>query len=168
MKLAQTRLTSVAALTLLACASLNVYAESGNTSGSSALTYSERKVVQIPNTNGEMLQLATVKGTLKSSGPMDGGSVVNEEVAQLFQGNGDHAGYYTVTSADGSTIAKWSGKVTTEMKDGNPMTTFKGKWEYVGGSGKYQNIKGKGDYNGYFTAADAYVVDWKGRYSLDK
>ncbi len=168
MNLAQTRFTSVAALTLLACASLNVYAESGSTSGSSALTYSERKVVQIPNTKGEMLQLATVKGTLKSAGPMDGGSVVNEEVAQLFQGNGDHSGYYTITSADGSTVAKWDGKVTTVMKDGNPMTTFKGKWEYVGGSGKYQNIKGKGDYNGYFTAADAYVVDWKGNYSLDK
>lgn len=115
-----------------------------------------------------MLQLATVKGTLKSDGPMNGGSVVNEEVAQLFQGNGDHAGYYTVISADGSTVAKWDGKVTTVMKDGNPMTTFKGKWEYVGGSGKYQNIKGKGDYNGYFTAADAYVVDWKGHYLLDK
>lgn len=168
MNLAQTRFASAAALTLLACASLNVYAESGSIGGSSALTYSDRKVVQIPNTHGEMLQLATVKGTLKSTGPMDGGSVVNEEVAQLFQGNGDHSGYYTITSADDSTVAKWNGKVTTVMKDGNPMTSFKGKWEYVGGSGKYQNIKGKGDYNGYFTAADAYVVDWKGNYSLDK
>lgn len=168
MKLAQKSFTSIAALTLLACASLNVYAQSGSTSGSSALTYSDRKVVQIPNTQGEMLQLATVNGTLKSEGPMNGGSVINEETAQLFQGNGDHAGYYTVTTADGSTVAKWSGKVTTVMKDGNPMTTFKGKWEYVGGSGKYQSIKGKGDYNGYFTAADSYVVDWKGNYSLDK
>ncbi len=168
MNLAQTSLTSISALTLLASASLNVYAESGSIGGSSALTYSERKVVQIPNTKGEMLMLATVKGTLKSTGPMDGGSVVNEEIAQLFQGNGDQSGYYTVTSADGSTVAKWDGKVTTVMKDGNPMTTFKGKWEYAGGSGKYQSIKGKGDYNGYFTAADAYVVDWKGNYSLDK
>ncbi len=168
MKVTQTRFTTIAALTLLTCASLNVYAQSGSTSGSSALIYSDRKVVQIPNTNGEMLQLATVKGTLISDGPMNGGSVVNEETAQLFQGNGDHAGYYTITTAEGSTVAKWSGKVTTVMKDGNPMTTFKGKWEYVGGSGKYQSIKGKGDYNGYFTAADAYVVDWKGNYTLDK
>lgn len=168
MNLAQLRFKSVVTLTLLSYVSLNVYAESGSSSGSSALTYSDRKVVQIPNTNGEMLQIATVKGTLKSSGPMDGGSVVNEEVAQLFQGNGDQAGYYTITSPDGSTVAKWNGKVTTVMKEGNPITTFKGKWEYVGGSGKYQNIKGKGDYNGYFTAADSYVVDWKGNYSLDK
>ena len=168
MKLAQTRFTLIVALSLLASATLNVYAQSGSTSGSSALTYNEKKVVQIPNTNGEMLQLATLKGTLKSDGPMNGGSVVNEETAQLFQGNGDQAGYYTVTTADGSTVAKWSGKVTTVMKDSNPMTTFKGKWEYVGGSGKYQSIKGKGDYNGYFTAADSYVVDWKGNYSLDK
>lgn len=168
MKLTKTRLTTIAALTLLGSASLNVYAQSGSTSGSSALIYSDRKVVQIPNTNGEMLQLATVKGTLKSDGPMNGGSVVNEETAQLFQGNGDHAGYYTITTAEGSTVAKWSGKVTTVMKDGNPMTTFKGKWEYVGGSGKYQSIKGNGDYSGYFTAADAYVVDWKGNYTLDK
>ncbi len=168
MNLAQSCFKSLATLTLLSCVSLNVYAESGITSGSSALTYSNRRVVQIPNTNGEMLQLATVKGTLNSAGPMDGGSVVNEEVAQLFQGNGDQAGYYTVTSPDGSTVAKWDGKVTTVMKEGNPMTTFKGKWEYVGGSGKYQNIKGKGDYSGHFTATDSYIVDWKGNYSLDK
>ena len=168
MNLFHTRFTSLSALTIFTCLSLCAYAESGITSGSSALTYSDRKVAQIPNTNGEMLMLATVKGTLKSPGPMDGGSVVNEEIAQLFQGNGDQAGYYTVTTPDGSTVAKWDGKVITVMKEGNPMTTFKGKWEYVGGSGKYQNIKGKGDYNGYFTDKDAYVVDWKGNYSLDK
>ena len=167
MNLTQIRFTSLAALAILTT-SLNAYAESGSTSGSSALTYSDRKVTQIPNTQGEMLQLATVKGTLKSDGPMNGGSVVNEEIAQLFQGNGNHSGYYTVANNDGSTVAKWNGKVTTVMKDGNPMTSFKGKWEYVGGSGRYQNIKGKGHYSGYFTAADAYVVDWKGNYSIDK
>ena len=48
------------------------------------------------------------------------------------------------------------------MKDGNPMTTFKGKWEYASGTGKYAGIKGKGDYNGYFTSQTNYVIDWKG------
>ena len=39
MKLAQTRFTLIVALSLLASATLNVYAQSGSTSGSSALTY---------------------------------------------------------------------------------------------------------------------------------
>ena len=43
------------------------------------------------------------------------------------------------------------------------MTSFKGQWEYVGGTGKLKGIKGKGDYNGYFTSATEYNVDWKGR-----
>ena len=43
MKLAQTRFTLIVALSLLASATLNVYAQSGSTSGSSALTYNEKK-----------------------------------------------------------------------------------------------------------------------------
>lgn len=168
MKVTKPQITSVTAFTLLACASLNVYAESGNIGGSSTMTITQ-EVTPIANADGHILMLATGKGTLKSNTSfMEGANVDNKEVAQLFQGNGTDSGYYTLSNNDGSAVAKWSGTVATVMKEGNPMTSFKGKWEYVGGSGKYQNIKGNGDYNGYFTAQTTSVINWKGHYSLDK
>jgi len=170
MKLNQQGITTAATLALLACVSFNVCAESGNIGGNSALT-NNQDAMQIANADGHMLMVAKGKGTLKSTGStsfMDGANVDNQEVAQLFQGNGQDAGYYTVSNNDGSTVAKWNGTVSTVMKDGNPMTSFKGKWEYVGGSGKYQHIKGNGDFTGYFTSATESVINWKGHYSLDK
>jgi hypothetical protein len=97
------------------------------------------------------------------SGFNDGATVSNPEVANLHQGTGEHSGYYTLGNGSDSTIAKWSGNVTTVMKDGNPMTSFKGKWEYVGGTGKFAGVKGKGEYAGHFISANEYVVDWKGK-----
>jgi hypothetical protein len=43
------------------------------------------------------------------------------------------------------------------------MTSSKGQWEYVGGTGKYKGIKGKGEFNSYFTSTTEYIVDWKGK-----
>lgn len=116
----------------------------------------------VANTDGYAVMLSETTCT-PSGGLIEGATVLNQEVANLHQGTGDHSGYYTITNGTDATIAKWSGKVNTVMKDGNPMTSFKGQWEYVGGSGKFQGIKGKGDYNGYFTSATEYTVDWKGK-----
>ena len=116
----------------------------------------------VANTDGYTVMLSETTCT-PSGGLIEGATVLNQEVANLHQGTGDHSGYYTITNGTDATIAKWSGKVNTVMKDGNPMTSFKGQWEYVGGSGKFQGIKGKGDYNGYFTSATEYTVDWKGK-----
>ena len=166
-----TKQTIVSALVtgLLASAAINAYAEP--VSGKAALTYSQQQPRPIANADGNVLLAGEVHGTNKSTGSnsfMDGAAVTNQEIAQLNQGNGIHAGYFTQVTDSGSIIAKWDGKVTTVMKDGNPMTSFKGKWDYVGGTGKYAGIKGSGDYSGYFTAKDSYVVEWKGDSSIAK
>ena len=98
---------------------------------------------------------------------MSGADVTNREIGQLFQGNGPHSGYYTMSKDGNTTTALWKGDVTTVLAaDGTPQTSFKGTWEYVAGTGKYNGIQGKGKYSGYFTSKTSYNVDWNGEYSL--
>jgi hypothetical protein len=154
------RAITVAVFTLFSLAAINANAES--IAGHSKCSY-KPTAANVANTDGYAVMLSETSCTFNGSGFNEGASVSNPEIANLHQGTGDHSGYYTVTSGDDSTVSKWSGHVTTIMKDGNPMTSFKGQWEYVGGAGKYKGIKGNGDYTGYFTSATEYVVDWKGR-----
>jgi hypothetical protein len=145
--------------TLFSLVAINANAES--IAGQGKCTY-KPTAANVANTDGYVVMLSETTCT-SSGGFIEGATVLNQEVANLHQGTGDHSGYYTITNGVDSTIAKWNGNVSTVMKDGNPITSFKGKWEYVGGAGKYQGIKGKGEYSGYFTSATEYTVDWKGR-----
>ena len=97
---------------------------------------------------------------------MDGGTAINKDIADLFQGNGPHSGYVTLSKDGSETVNKWHGAVTTTLnKDGTPNTTMKGEWQTIRGTGKYQNAEGSGTYQGYFTSQKDYVVDWSGRLS---
>ena len=146
------------------------YAEGGKIGGSAALTYTKQEVSMPPAANGQMLILGELSGTNKNtdgSGFMDGATVDNREIGQLFQGNGANAGYYTMTKGGDSTTALWKGQVKTVLADdGSPRTSFTGTWEYVSGAGKYAGIKGAGQYSGYFTSKTSYTVDWNGEYSV--
>lgn len=144
---------------LFSLAAINANAES--VAGQGKCTY-KPTASNIANTDGYAVMLSETTCT-SSAGFIEGATVSNPEIANLHQGNGDNSGYFTITNGTDSTVAKWSGKVTTVMKDGNPMTSSKGQWEYVGGTGKYKDIKGKGEFNSYFTSATEYVVDWKGK-----
>jgi hypothetical protein len=148
-----------AAFSLCALTAINANAES--VVGQGKCTY-KPTVANIANTDGFAVSLSETT-CASSGGFIEGATASNPEIANLHQGNGDNSGYYTITNGTDSTVAKWSGKVTTIMKDGNPMTSTKGQWEYVSGTGKFAGIKGKGEYNGYFTSATEYTVDWKGR-----
>ena len=169
MKFNQQRVMTVAAVALFACASFNVFALS--VSGSTTLTYSQQQPAPIAQAEGNVLLAGEAHGINKNTGRtdyMDGASVTNQDIAQLSQGNGIHAGYFTKVTPEGSTVAKWDGKVTTVMKDGNPMTSFKGMWVYANGTGKYAGVKGGGEYTGYFTSKDTYVLDLKGDITMAK
>jgi hypothetical protein len=149
--------TFVFAISSLASISANAESISGQ-----GKCFYKPTTANIANTDGYAVMLSETTCT-SSGGFIDGARALNPEIANLYQGNGDNSGYYTITNGVDSTVAKWSGKVTTVIKDGNPMTSSKGQWEYVGGTGKYKDIKGKGEFHSYFTSPTEYSVDWKGR-----
>ena len=151
--------TIAAVFTLCSLAAINANAES--IAGQSKCFY-KPTVANVGNTDGYAVMFSDTNCSFSGSGFNEGATVSNPEIANLHQGTGDHSGYYTITNGVDATVAKWNGNVNTVMKDGNPMTSFKGQWEYVGGTGKFQGINGKGEYSGYFTSATEYTVDWKG------
>ncbi len=159
LKLTNKQCVIATAFALLSLTAINANAES--IAGQGKCTY-KPTAANVANTDGYVVSLSETT-CASSGGFIEGATVLNQEVENLHQGTGEQSGYYTISNGTDSTIAKWNGNVNTVMKDGNPMTSFKGQWEYVGGTGKYKSIKGKGEYNGYFTSATEYTVDWKGR-----
>jgi len=151
---------SVAVFALFSLAAISANAE--DVAGQSKCTL-KPTAANVANTDGYMVMVSETTCTLENkSGFLVGATGINQEIANLHQGNGEHQGYMSYNKDADATVAKWSGRVTTVMKDGNPMTSFNGQWEYVGGAGKYQGIKGKGEYHGYFISASEYIVDWTG------
>ncbi len=144
-------------------------AEGGKIAGAADLTYAKQEASLAPSADGHMLVFGELTGTNKNtdgSGYMSDADASNREIGQLFQGNGPHSGYYTMSKDGNTTTALWKGDVATVLaEDGSPRTSFKGTWEYVAGTGKYSGIKGKGKYSGYFTSKTTYHVDWNGEYS---
>jgi hypothetical protein len=135
-------------------------------SGRAELTYSKRDAVEVPGGPGHTLTVGETRGINHNTGPTDfmaDARAVNVEMADLTQGNGRHQGYYTMVAGADTTVAKWSGQVTTTVsKEGEPNTTFAGTWKYVHGSGRYAGIRGGGTYKGQFLAKDRYTVSWEG------
>ena len=65
-------------------------------------------------------------------------------------------------------VDRIDGIVTTILKDGQPKTTFEGKWVIINGTGALAGIEGEGTYTGYFSADDRFHVDWEGSRSRPK
>ena len=134
-------------------------------SGSIDATYAKRDVQPIPDQEGHVLMLTDANGTnTNTSGQdfLDGFSFNAREILDLTKGNGPSQGYVTFTKGDVRQIVKINARVTTVMKDGQPQTTFKGKWRIIKATGSYAGMQGDGTYSGYYTAEDKFHVDWKG------
>jgi hypothetical protein len=66
------------------------------------------------------------------------------------EGRGKQTGYYIDTHEDGTqTYGNFEGTIETTVKpDGSWESTWEGTYQYLGGTGKYKNIKGEGQYKG--------------------
>jgi hypothetical protein len=52
------------------------------------------------------------------------------------------------------------------VRDGTPITSFKGRMWWIKATGKFENMQGEGTYKGWFTSETSYVVEWEGEYYL--
>ena len=73
--------------------------------------------------------------------------------ADSYAGTGTHRGYTTSSYENGDqTFQKWEGTHKTTIKeDGSWENTYEGTYQHIGGTGKFQNIKGNGVYRGKVT-----------------
>lgn len=77
----------------------------------------------------------------------------NRMLAELFL----TAGEWKLTLAEGiGSISKWSGKSARVSPGRRPRTTtFEGTWDKVKGIGRYEDVNGRGMYEGRFTLRPA-------------
>ena len=72
---------------------------------------------------------------------------------------GKSQGYLLTTFEDGSTAtAQWQGQSKLDGK----VTVWSGTWAYLGGTGKYEGVKGEGIYQGRRYGNGMSVIDWEG------
>ena len=163
-KLAQS-FVILSAVASIGLASTTALAEKVKESGSIDATYVKKDAQPIPDQDGHMLTLSDAQGVSKNTGGtgyLDGFSVNFRDFVDLTQGTGPQQGYVIYAKGSDQQVVKIDGMVTTTMKDGQPNTTFKGKWVVVNAKGALAGIKGEGTYSGHFTAEDKYHVDWEG------
>lgn len=167
-----TKLQSFVILTALAAAGLvttSVSADNLNDSGSVDMAYVKRDGQPIPDQDGHMFIFNEAEGTSTNKGGLvDGFSVRVREVDDLRQGTGTQQGYVIYSNGSDQRVDRFYGVVTKITKDGEPKTTFKGKWVIINGTGALAGIEGEGTYAGYFTAEDRFHVDWEGSRSQPK
>ena len=78
-------------------------------------------------------------------------------------GTGTHRGYVRRLHKNGETThGSYEGTHKTTVKaDGSSDTTWEGKWQFTGGTGKFKHIKGSGTYRGKRTA-EGTSTEWEG------
>jgi len=125
----------------------------------------------------EMMEVGDVPGHVIGVLELRGLSFENDEVGtysgwvtvDYTNGSGKHEGYGITTFEDGSThVSKVQG--TTKASEDGKISEFEGTFTFIGGSGRFEGIKGEGSYTGKRIAplsvgADSYI-DLTSTYTL--
>jgi hypothetical protein len=99
--------------------------------------------------NHEIVQSIRLDTVTSSDPDFNGSRYINYEQVDQVAGTGSHRGYGKQITKNGDEIYwKWEGSHQTVAKDGAWESTFQGTFQYVGGTGKFRNIKGSGTYKG--------------------
>ncbi|MEE9442705.1 MAG: hypothetical protein V3V99_08560 [candidate division Zixibacteria bacterium] len=166
-------LIAMSGFIVLACVLLagSLYAEPmTKVAGKMTMEIVKADTLAVADTEGHHMFLQVYEGTNAKTGDnefMAGATLRNTSFSDIVQGNGFHQGYVEFTKDDGTTIAKWKGKITTTLAaDGTKVTSFEGSFSYISGTGKFENIQGSGTYTGQFTSNTTLTADWEGEITL--
>ncbi|GEM_PF-707721 len=140
--------------------------------GKITCTDTDPKQIDVGNTKDHIISLGTSEGTNISTGEhefMDGAQAVNMAYNDLVEGNGPQQGYMKLTKNGDTVFSVWRGKVVATINpEGTPSTTFEGIVSFIKGTGRFENIQGSGSYTGRYTSKTDYIVEWKGKYFIEK
>ena len=106
------------------------------------------EAIPVPDVEGHALILAERRGVAV----FEDGTVAayhTRIMGDLTKSHGPCQGYTDLTYPDGSkAIVKY--QLTIEIPEGKKLPTFKGKGEYIKGTGRFEGIKGTNSFNGYY------------------
>lgn len=114
------------------------------------------------------LSLAESEGVNLSTGEtpfMDGAYFDSFVISDLVQYSGPFQGYFRITKDHATIFARYEGQLTTRMDDsGRPLTTLSLDFEWISGTGPYENILGGGSMTGTYLSNIIYTFEWAGEY----
>ena len=104
--------------------------------------------------NHQLVQVVRLNSYTASSDPdwKDAEQMVYAQDDQIA-GSGTHKGTYVIFHKDGDkSYGTFAVTHKTTVKEGGAWeSTYEGKYQYTGGTGKFKNIKGSGTYKGKVT-----------------
>jgi hypothetical protein len=115
--------------------------------------------------------LAISQGKCAWTKPMDiAGTQTKDDVgtavSDMTESGAEEHGYVVGTLTSGDKIyVRTQGKDINH--DGKPVSTA-GTWNFMGGTGKVEGIKGSGAYSGKADADGNFIIEVKGQYTLPK
>ena len=150
--LSQIVVTSMAAVVLATSSVLSVQAaEKRKITGVNNFGPHVSQTISSPGDvpNHEIVQSIRLDTVTSPDPDFNGSKYVNYEQVDQVAGTGSHRAYGRQITKSGDEIYhKWEGSHKTIVKDGAWESTFQGTFQYVGGTGKFKNIKGGGTYKG--------------------
>jgi hypothetical protein len=148
-------------LTLVVPAALPAVAEeAGQWFGRAVLVTLSSKSVKLENRADHTVSVTEYDGAVFNA---DGKPFLDKaryQVVDLTDAGTSSGGYKTFTEADGSKVfAKYV------LKEGKPPE-LRGTFEFIGGTGKYTGITGRGDYHVVLISDTALWDELRGEYKL--
>ena len=146
-------------------------AKSEKVEGKSFTQITRIHVIKVGDVDGHVIGAFERRGLGFINGEVT--TYLNRGMFDYTKGNGTAEGYVTYTYEDGSTtVAKWQGTVAP-TKDNR--STGKGTYTHIGGSGRFEGIKGGGSwttmrytpYTAEETKSDV-IVNFTGTHTLPK
>ncbi len=140
-------------------------------SGEFTAKYVTREAKEIGDAEGHTVILSTLEGINKCTSEqtlMDGAKVLIVGMSDTTQGNGAAWGYAIMTLGDDEVFAKYKGKVTTTISEGNPITTYEVEAKFIKGAGKYANIQGGYKSTSKLISESEIAIKWRGEYIIQE
>jgi len=162
-------LSMLCLLTLLLLQTPQALAQSGKLTATGKVVTVLAETKMLPGDKpGHEVTLVRRMDDLAYSDPLfASGQAAVVAISDYVAGSGPHRGYFAVSHPNGDkTFTSYEGATTaTPQPSGPPKVTFEGKWQMMGGTGKFAGITGGGTYKGSLTSTGP-TYELEGQYTL--
>jgi hypothetical protein len=151
---------TIGTICILAIAAFTAPAQAGEEKGSGTVTYAPAKVTTEKLTDGSMMQRSHIMGIVLADDPSNSIHLASQDcfgtTLIAADGSANGHGYCDAVDADGDRWWIWWNN-----------TPESNRWGFIGGTGKYEGIKGGGTTAPLTQMADGRTaITWNGTWTM--
>jgi hypothetical protein len=118
----------------------------------------------MPDRPNHEIGLVEIGGTQTSTDPQwSGAAITYWGTADLIDGSGPQRGYFLNVHTDND---RDCGSFEAQITVSGEQVMLEGTWQFIGGTGKFEGISGRGTFKGRMTSPTAVSTEWEGEYHL--